>query len=94
MISGKFTMEETNNRIYERVLREYLSRVLKEQKTLNYSMAIQALQLLDSLRAEVKFSQEDFDFLGYYQEFSDTEENLIRENAKFKVESYLKTPMI
>lgn len=67
MISGKFTMEETNNRIYERVLREYLSRVLKEQKTLNYSMAIQALQLLDSLRAEVKFSQEDFDFLGYYQ---------------------------
>lgn len=67
MISGKFTMEETNNRIYERVLREYLSRLLKDHKTLTYTTAIQALQLLDSLRAEVKFSQEDFDFLGYYQ---------------------------
>jgi hypothetical protein len=43
-------MEETNNRIYERVLREYLSRVMKEQK-MNYNMSIQALQLLDSLRA-------------------------------------------
>lgn len=30
MISGKFTLEETNNRIYERVLRAYLSRILKQ----------------------------------------------------------------
>lgn len=49
------------------------------------------LQLLDSLKADVKFSQEDFDFLGYYQEFAEADEVLIRENAKFKVESYLKS---
>ena len=29
MISGKFTLEETNRRIFERVLREYLSRLMK-----------------------------------------------------------------
>jgi hypothetical protein len=90
MISGKYTMEETNNRIYERVLREYICRLMKEQK-LHYAVCIQLLQLLDSLKAEVKFSQDDFDFLGYYQEFTDTEESLIKENAKFKVESYLKS---
>jgi hypothetical protein len=77
MISGKYTLEETNNRIYERVLREYICRLMKEKK-MNYSISVHLLQLLDSLKAEVKFSQEDFDFLGYYQEFSDTEESLIR----------------
>lgn len=71
------------------MLREYIARVVKEQK-LNYPVSVQLLKLLDSLKAEVKFSQEDFDFLGYYQDFCDSEENLIRENAKFKVESYLK----
>jgi hypothetical protein len=84
MISGKYTMEETNNRIYERVLREYLLRVMKGQK-LNFQISIQLLKLLDSVKADVKFSQEDFDFLGYYQEFSDTEESLMRQNAKCKV---------
>lgn len=77
MISGKYTLEETNNRIYERVLREYICRLMKEKK-MTYSISVHLLQLLDSLKAEVKFSQEDFDFLGYYQEFSDTEESLIR----------------
>lgn len=39
---------------------------------------------------DVKFSQKDFDFLGYYQEFNETEENIMRENAVFKVETFLK----
>jgi hypothetical protein len=50
MISGKYTLEETNNRIYERVLREYLSRVVKD-KAMKFQTAIQLLKLLDSLRA-------------------------------------------
>jgi hypothetical protein len=58
---------------------------------MNYTVSVHLLQLLDSLKVEVKFSQEDFDFLGYYQEFNDAEESFIRENAKFKVESYLKS---
>jgi hypothetical protein len=49
-----------------------------KEKKMNYSISVHLLQLLDSLKAEVKFSQEDFDFIGYYQEFSDTEESLIR----------------
>lgn len=49
MISGKYTMEETNNRIYERVLREYVCRVIKEQK-LSLAVSVHLLQLLDSLK--------------------------------------------
>ena len=32
-------------------------------------MAIQILKLLDTLRMDVLFSQLDFDFTGYYQQF-------------------------
>lgn len=62
MISGKFTLEETNQRIYERVLRAYLERVLKQQKELSLNVSIQVLKLMDSLRGDFKFSQSDFDF--------------------------------
>lgn len=78
MISGKYTMEQTNNRIFERVLREYLSRLTKESQTLKYEASIHVLKLLDSLRIDTKFSVKDFDFVGYYQQFGDTEENSIR----------------
>lgn len=56
-------------------------------------MAIQMLKLLDTLRLEVMFSPVDFDFTGYYQQFHETEENAVRDNAVAKVQQMLKTPM-
>ncbi len=72
------------------MLREYICRVIKEQK-LSLAVSVHLLQMLDSLKLEIKFAQEDFDFAGYYQEFNEADETLIRENAKFKVESYLRS---
>lgn len=84
MISGKYTLEETNNRIFERVLREYLSRVLGENKNLKYEAAVHILKLLDSLRIDTKFGMQGFDFVGYYQQYMETEENALRDNARMK----------
>lgn len=42
------------------------------------------MKLLDSLRVDSKFSYVDFDFVGYYQQYAETEENLIRDNALVK----------
>lgn len=84
MISGKYTREETNNRIFERVLREYLSRVLCENKILKYEAAVHILKLLDSLRIDTTFRMQGFDFVGYYQQYMETEENALRENARMK----------
>ena len=50
MLSGKFTRKETNNRIFERVLKEYLIRFMGNNKVLNYDQASHVLKLLDSLR--------------------------------------------
>ena len=71
MISGKFTIEETNNRIFERVLREYLSRLMSQTKKLKFETAIHILKLLDSLKIDTYFGQEDFDFVGYYQQYQE-----------------------
>lgn len=73
MISGKFTLEETNRRIFERVLREYLKRLLGDNQNLSKNAGVQVLKLLDTLRIETKFSQTDFDFTGYYQQFQETD---------------------
>jgi hypothetical protein len=93
MISGKFTLEETNRRIYERVLREYLKRLLGDCQELPRSKGVQVLKLLDTLRIETKFSQGDFDFTGYYQQFQETEEEAIRLNATAKAEQLLCSPL-
>ena len=42
-----------------------------ESKNLKYEAAVHVLKLLDSLRADTKFSPLDFDFVGYYQQFGD-----------------------
>lgn len=96
MISGKYTIQETNNRIYERVLREYLNRLMKENKNKNmkFQAAIHIMKLLDSLRVDTKFSYVDFDFVGYYQQYAETEENLIRDNALAKAQQLLGSPMV
>lgn len=54
MISGKYTLEETNHRIYERVLKAYLARV---PQPLSFNAASHILKLLDSLKSDIKFSQ-------------------------------------
>lgn len=34
--------------------------------------------------------QNDFDFMGYYQDFNQMEENIMIKNTEIKVEQYLK----
>lgn len=94
MISGKYTREETNNRIFERVLREYLSRVLNDNKNMKYEAAVHILKLLDSLRIDTTLGMQGFDFIRYYQQYMETEENALRENARVKAEKLLKTPLM
>jgi len=67
------------------VLREYLNRLMKDSKNLKYETAIHVLKLMDTLKFEYKFSQNNFDFTGYYQQFQETEEKAIRDNAVVKV---------
>ena len=93
MISGKFTLEETNRRIFERVLREYLNRLMQQHKPLKQEAAVHVLKLLDLLRLDTKFCQSDFDFTGYYQQFQETEEGALRDNAMAKVHQLLSSPM-
>ena len=54
---------------------------------------MQVLKLLDTLRIETKFSQGDFDFTGYYQQFQETEDEAVRQNAVAKAEQLLSNPL-
>lgn len=47
-------------------------------------MSVQILQLMDSLKAEQKFSQKDFDFMEYYDTFGEMDEKMLSETAFLK----------
>lgn len=67
MISGKFTVEETNRRISVRVMIEYFRRVEKTVKKLSDRELAHFAKLIDSLEVEQVFG-EDFNFNGYYDQ--------------------------
>ena len=66
MISGKFTVEETNRRMNIRVMKEYFKRVEKGLKKLSGREYIHFSKLIDGLELEI-FSL-DFDFNAHYQQ--------------------------
>ena len=69
MISGKFTREETNQKMYERVLKEYLKRIQENGSKVDYVQWAHIGKLLDSREIEHLF-REDFDFHEYYESYN------------------------
>ena len=88
MISGKFTVEETNRRMNLRVMREYFKRVEKGLKQLSGREYVHFSKLIDGLELDI-FSV-DFDFNAHYQQLRSAGEEakgLHREKYQLFMES-------
>lgn len=72
MISGKFTREETNKRIYSNVMREYVrafEEMYKKNKTLEKKLLCHIIKLIDS-NDEKMLNDFSFNFNVYYDSFN------------------------
>jgi hypothetical protein len=68
MISGKFTVEETQKRTYIRVMIEYFNRAVNKNSE-NAVMWKHFGKLIDSLDTSIIFPL-GFDFSAYYEAFN------------------------
>ena len=89
MISGKFTLEETNRRIYRQVLTEYLKRIQDGPDKVIYRQWIHIGKLIDSLEMEVLFV-EGFDFQEYYATFEQENVDKIQDLCRKKYARFRK----
>lgn len=89
MLSGKFTVEETQKRIYIRVLKEYLTRVFAQKPT-SPGIYNHVGKLIDSVEANTLF-HEDSDFSAYYASYAEGSEERVMADGKKKYQAFLKT---
>lgn len=72
MISGKFTREETNKKIYANVMREYVrtfEETCKKNKSLEKKLLCHIIKLIDS-NDEKMLNDFSFNFNKYYDSFN------------------------
>ena len=88
MLSGKFTVEETQRRTYIRVMKEYFARIFAKNDS--PEVFKHTSKLIDSIEAESLFHKE-FDFSEYYSSFNEMDEKEMVKKGKEKYSYFLKS---